>query len=118
MIDWSRQARKKRKLIQAADENQTQITDYFSILDRIQSLTNENKKLSAMLQNLISQETDVKELNFTPVLKYIISNAENNSSLVPKCRRHPEILTLSGRENLLKISRVDGGWVWPVQSQE
>ena len=27
-------------------------------------------------------------------------------------------LTLSGRENLLKISRVDGGWVWPVQSQE
>ena len=27
-------------------------------------------------------------------------------------------LTLSGRENLLKILRVDGGWVWPVQSQE
>ena len=27
-------------------------------------------------------------------------------------------LTLSGREILLKISRVDGGWVWPVQSQE
>ena len=27
-------------------------------------------------------------------------------------------LTLSGRENLLKISCVDGGWVWPVQSQE
>ena len=25
-------------------------------------------------------------------------------------------LTLSGREILLKISRVDGGWVWPVQS--
>ena len=27
-------------------------------------------------------------------------------------------LTLSGREILLKISRVDGGWVWPVQSQK
>ena len=30
----------------------------------------------------------------------------------------PPTLTLSGREILLKISRVDGGWVWPVQSQE
>ena len=45
-----------------------------------------------MLQNLLSQEADVKEFNFIPVLKYIISNAEKNSSLLPKCRRHPEIL--------------------------
>ena len=27
-------------------------------------------------------------------------------------------LTLSGRQILLNISRVDGGWVWPVQSHE
>ena len=27
-------------------------------------------------------------------------------------------LTLSGRQILLNISRVDGGWVWSVQSQE
>lgn len=41
--------------MQAADDNnQTQITDYYSVLNRIQSLTIENKKLSAMLQNLIS----------------------------------------------------------------
>ena len=65
VIDWSRQALKKRKLMQAANENnQTQITDYYSILVRIQSLTNKDKKLSAMLQNLSSQEADVEELNF------------------------------------------------------
>ena len=51
--------------MQAANENnQTQITDYYSILVRIQSLTNKDKKLSAMLQNLSSQEADVEELNF------------------------------------------------------
>ena len=37
-------------------------------------------------------------------------------NLAPPCGWYG--LTLSGRENLLKISRVDGGWVWPVQSQE
>ena len=31
---------------------------------------------------------------------------------------NPPYLTLSGREILVKISRVDGAWAWPVQSQE
>ena len=45
------------------------ITDYYSILDDIQRLTNENKKLSALLQHLITQETNEKESSFIPMLK-------------------------------------------------
>ena len=55
-------------------------------------LTNENKKLSLLLQNLITQENSdsEKEPEFTPVLKHIISNAERNALRIPKTRTHPE----------------------------
>lgn len=93
MIDWSRQARNTRKLAQAADDcNQTCITDYYTILDRIQQLTIENKKLAAMLEHLTNEEIGTKEFSFTPVLKSIISNAEKNATQFPKRRRYPEIL--------------------------
>ena len=76
-------------------DDQTFITDYYSILDNIQHLVNENKKLSLVLHNLIqenSESENSKELKFTPVLKHIILNAERNAIQMPKCRRHPEIL--------------------------
>ena len=96
ITDWSRSARNKRKLMHMGDhDDQTFITDYYSILDNIQHLINENKKLSLILHNLIqenSESENSKELEFTPVLKHIILNAERNAVQMPKCRRHPEIL--------------------------
>ena len=95
-IDWSREARGRRKLQSIGDEScQTHITDYYSIVDNIDRLLQENIKLSFLLQQ--GQGRDIKEppaanSALTPVLKQIISKAERNAQCLPKGRRHSEVL--------------------------
>ena len=84
----------KRKLEQAGGcSDQTQITDYFSVLNEIEHLTRENVRLSNLLQ---SQSTEFKPdsgiCSFSPVLRQIISNAEKNTHRLPHGQRHPEVL--------------------------
>lgn len=94
--DWSRSARKKRKLEKAgADPMQSHITDFFKILSNIEKLTRENEKLSLLLQQFCMTrdgEHTVEHHSLTPILKQIIRNAERNVAKHKTQRRHPEIL--------------------------
>ena len=82
----------KRKLEQAGGcSDQTQVTDYFSVLNEIEQLTRENERLSYLLQSQCTKTSDVS-CSFSPVLKQIISNAEANGHRLPHRRQHPEVL--------------------------
>lgn len=88
-IDWSREARRKRKLVSIGDEDgQTHVTDYYSIVDSIDHLVQNNKQLSY----LRATEEQPANLALTPMLKQVISNAERNAQRLPRGRRHPEVL--------------------------
>ena len=92
VIDWSCQARNRRKLeLVASDSSQTRITDYHSILNDIERLTIENRTLSDLLRHVNIHE-EMPSCSLTPVLKQIISNAEKNAERLPHGRRHPEVL--------------------------
>ena len=95
--DWSRSARVKKQLLKAGkDPSQTQITDYFQILDTIEKLLDKNLRLSELLQQYNSEDKSETMSNhdssFTPVLKQLLLNAEKNIEKVPKHRRHSDIL--------------------------
>ncbi len=76
VIDWSRGARITRKLIQVCDDvNQTRITNFFSVLDDIERLAKENKKLTFLLEQATNQDfcSESDSLSsLTAVLKRII----------------------------------------------
>ena len=92
VVDWSRQAREQRKLLKAgSDEKQTRITDYCSLVDEIESLSCESK-ISECLHSVNSTEEAARIRSFTPVLKKIICNAENNVAKYPHCRRHSAVI--------------------------
>ena len=68
VIDWSREARAKRLLVIAgSDINQTLITQYYSIVDEIERLTQNNEVLSP----LRIQESNA--LSFSPVLLQMLN---------------------------------------------
>lgn len=71
--DWSRSARKKRKLEKAgASCSQTKITDYCEILNNIQKLERENTKLATLLQHLrngdYEESKEYAHSSLTPIL--------------------------------------------------
>ena len=85
---WSWSSRKQRSLLKAgADHGQTRITDYWSILNNVEKLANDNKKLSLLLQQFkfdqTSNETPNHISSFTSILKQIIVNAEKNIEKYP-----------------------------------
>ena len=94
-LSWSN--RKKRSLVKAAsDPSQTRITDYLTMLDSIEKLTAENKRLSMLLSQLELTENGSNHTSspasFTNILRQIFSNAEKNSGQYPTHRRHLPIL--------------------------
>jgi len=95
-LKWSRDERAKQQLLKAAnDPCQTHITDYFQVLNDIESLLQTNSKLSDLVQQYSNdQSTSVVNHNapFTPILRQLILNAEKNVESLPNHRRHPEIL--------------------------
>ena len=87
VVDWSREARRKRVLERAADNvNQTLLTDYYGIIDEIQHLSQNHEILTLLKRN------ESYEPSFSAVLKQIIANAEKNVNALPQGKRHPEIL--------------------------
>lgn len=77
--------------------NQTHITDYYGLVDSIQRLESENKRLASLLQHLKQynfQDDNVQqtESGYAPLLKQMVKNAERNAMRLPKGRRHTEIL--------------------------
>ena len=94
---WSWSSRKRRSLLKAgADHGQTRITDYWSILNNVEKLAYDNKKLSLLLQQFKFDQTSNEIPNhissFTNILKQIIVNAEKNIEKYPTHRRHPGVL--------------------------
>ena len=85
-IDWSRDARRKRKREQVSDDvEQTYITDFFSILDDIDRLAIENKRLASLLEQATKQDQSCDEpsslSSLTAVLRQIILNAQAKSEM-------------------------------------
>ena len=91
--DWSRHARLQRKLeLAAKDPSQTNITDYYKIIDDIEKLMQKNKNLTTLLQQHSMDSESPFISSLTPVLRQIVLNAETNSQKYPKQRRHSEII--------------------------
>jgi len=93
----SRSVRYKRQLEKAgADCAQTQITDYFEILNKIEAqverLLLENKKLTSLLQQYANSKEENVTKCFTPILKELVTNAQKNAAKDSTQRRHPTIL--------------------------
>ena len=66
-----------------SDINQILITQYYSVVDEIERLTE-------VLSTLRIQESNV--LSFSPVLRQIIANSERNATALPQGKRHSEVL--------------------------
>ena len=93
LFDYSRDARRKRKLEAAqSDPDQTAITDFFFVIDEIDRLTNDNKKLLDMLRLRDTSDSQSTLQSCTPILRQIVANAERNVSRLPHGRRHSEML--------------------------
>ena len=84
-------SRMQRKIIH--DFTQTYITDYFKVLDDIETLAKENEKLSKLLKQCCTNKyIDTGGHGLTPILRQILINAEKNVCKYPTQRRHTEIL--------------------------
>ena len=90
VVDWSREGRRKKLLMKAgSDISQTFLTQYYNIVDEIERLTH-NTKILSTLRRQESDESSV--MSFSPVLKQIIANAEQNATALPHGKRHPEVI--------------------------
>jgi len=70
------------------EPNQPRITDYISIPTKVQEILQQYSKESPDVEN-----DEDQELKFsTELFKKLIENAQNNCRLVPKARRHNEIV--------------------------
>ena len=74
------------------------ITDFFSILDDIDRLAIENKRLATLLQQATKQDQSCDEStslsSLTAVLRQIILNAQANTTRLPTGRRYLEVLKI------------------------
>ena len=91
-LDWSRTARKKRKLdIAASDNQQTLITDYIEVLDEVHHLLKQNAHLSELLKKqLATRMSNTPALSAGSILDRITTAIKTNSGKNPKQRRHDE----------------------------
>jgi len=70
------------------EPNQPRITDYISIPTKVQEILQQYSKESPDVE-----KDEDQELKFsTELFKKLIENAQNNCRLVPKARRHNEIV--------------------------
>ena len=75
------------------DPTQTFITDYFKVLDEIEILARENKKLSKLLKQCgRNPYSNDGGHGLTPIMKQMLLNAEKNAYKYPTQRRHSELL--------------------------
>ena len=76
----------------ASDPAQTHITDYLKIVDGIEKLMAENKRLSMLLSQFAIMESREAETSKTPsftnILRQLFINAKNNLGQYSTRRRH------------------------------
>ena len=93
MTDWSKSARRKRKLDSIdSDLTQTKITSYYEVLDKIFQLMKKNEYLSELLQSALTDGGKANsKTDSVSVLHQLLANIENVKKN-PKHRRHNDII--------------------------
>ena len=93
VLDWSRNGREKRKLEEAGMVlDQSQITDYFSVMNEIEHLLSENSRLASLLHcstsNTGSEKsscTGLSTSSFVAVLRHYFKCRTKCFSTSPRC---------------------------------
>ena len=100
--DWSRKSRKQLSTLKiATDPAQTKITDFFEIIDQIESISRSNPEFNNILQEACKnqQQRQLASHNFTsmksfsPLLTQLLTNATANvDKTIPQAKRHNAII--------------------------
>ena len=72
------------------DANQTQITDYFTIVKEINDIVKGNPSLSNLIKENCQHNNAIKFL--TSLLQQLFKNAQTNVEHLPGQRRHTEVI--------------------------
>jgi len=88
-IDWSRSARNKLALLKSAcDPNQTRITSFCDLIENVNAILSEIPAVS----NAIQEVTTTRSVDFPPLFKCLIENAEKNLVKAPHQVRYNTLL--------------------------
>ena len=91
-IDWSRQSRKRLKLLEY-DTEKCLITSFLEISNEISEIMKQNKHLLQLIHTKFKKEEPrIKELDVPSILNKLLSNAYKNSKQIPNHRRFEEVL--------------------------
>ena len=82
-VDWSYATCKVKKYLKY-NPNQTVITEWFPIVDKINALIQANQHVSALVKN--------NQAYSTTLFQKLLLNAQKNCELLPKQRRHAEVM--------------------------
>lgn len=89
-MDWSYSTRKTKKMLKF-DPKQSHITDYFTIVKKIDDIVQNSPLLSNLIKEN-SQHTNASGFS-TSLLQQLFTNAQNNVQHLPKqWRRHTEVI--------------------------
>lgn len=88
-MDWSYSTRKTKKMLKF-DPKQSHITDYFTIVKKIDDIVQNSPLLSNLIKEN-SQHTNASGFS-TSLLQQLFTNAQNNVQHLPKQRRHTEVI--------------------------
>jgi hypothetical protein len=75
-----------------AKPSQSIITEYFSVLDKLSQILNENQKLIHILQLTKNNAASSPTIHVTPLLHHLMKNADQNTGKLDKQRRHSAVL--------------------------
>ena len=100
-IDWSHQSRKQLSMLKVAiDPNQTKITDYYKLLDKIESLASSSSEYGSIInevdkiqrERLTMCHPELETEKFGSLFKQLLENITLNANKVPQARRHDHII--------------------------
>ena len=81
------------------DPNQTKLTDYYQLLEKIEVLISSNSECSEIINqasNLHKERLAIShpELEVSCLLKQLLENIKNNSCKIPQAKRHDHIIKI------------------------
>ena len=86
--DWSRSARKKIALLKSgSDHDQTKITSFYDLIDNVNSILRKHPEISRIFSSSVEPTTETtaeNSIQFSPLFKCIIRNAEQNLEKAPQ----------------------------------
>ena len=92
-IDWSHQSRKQLSMLKVAiDPNQTKITDYYKLLDKIESLASSSSEYGSIIkevdkiqrERLTMCQPELETEKFGSLFKQLLENITLNANKVPQ----------------------------------